>query len=117
MKYFDKAFICLICVSFGLLFSSCKKDYICPAYQSYYLLDSAKRQQHFSLFAEDSLPREIIEVKKNKFGIMEKMSYRRKSTSLNTLPMTMIYPEVSDSSLLKIDSLQIMVGDTITYLN
>jgi len=48
---------------------------------------------------------------------MEKMSYRRKSTSLNTLPMTMIYPEVSDSSLLKIDSLQIMVGDTITYLN
>jgi hypothetical protein len=117
MNYLGRT-ICVLFLLIQLLsFSSCKKDYICPAYQSYYLLDSAKREKYFSLFGEDSLPKQIVEVKKSKVGIMEDMGYRKKNNQLQSLPMTIIYPEPPDSVLLQEDSLANMVQDGQTAIN
>jgi hypothetical protein len=111
MNYLGRT-ICVLFLLIQLLsFSSCKKDYICPAYQSYYLLDSAKREKYFSLFGEDSLPKEIVEVKKSKVGIMEETTYRKRNNQLQTLPMIIVYPEPPDSVQLKEDSLATMVED------
>ena len=111
MNYLGKT-ICLLFFIFQMLsLTSCKKDYICPAYQSYYLLDSARREQYFSLFGEDSLPKEIVQVKKTKVGIMDEVSYKKRNTDLQNLPMTIVYPEPKDSLLLQEDSLANMVED------
>jgi hypothetical protein len=117
MNYLGRAILVLFIISQIVSLSSCKKDYICPAYQSYYLLDSAKREKFFSLFGEDTLPKHIVQVKKTKVGIMEDVGYRKRNTSLQTLPMTIIYPEVKDSLLLKEDSLANMVEGDQAVIN
>jgi len=114
MNYLGRTIITLFFIIFYLSLTSCKKDYICPAYQSYYLLDSARREQHFSLFGGDSLPKEIVQVKKTKYGVMEKLSYRKKENSFNTLYMEIVYPELSDSAVIKEDSIPMISGDSVT---
>ena len=117
MHYLRRTFLAVACILIYLAATSCKKDIICPAYQSYFLLDSGKREKYFSLFGEDSLPKEIVEVKKSKFGIMEKMTYRKKDNSFHTLPMDVVYPELSDSAIHKTDSIPLVSGDSLTLVN
>jgi len=49
--------------------SGCK-DKICPAFQSYYVLDDRQRELMFSPFGEDTLPKPDYEVKKSSFGVV-----------------------------------------------
>ncbi len=99
----------VICVLVGLT-CSCN-DRICAAYQSTYILDAAEQHKFFSLFGEDTLPKEEIDVNKNKYGIMAKVSYRRRVNQLAIIEMVNVLPTPIDS--ISLDSLQLYDGDTI----
>lgn len=76
----------------SLLFSSCTQQ-ICPAYQSFYIHDDLHRQETFSLFNADGLPKtDLNDVKKNKFGIIGRQPYILKERSLHTVAMVDVYP-------------------------
>lgn len=47
----------------------------------------------FSLFAEDSVPKKKLVVKKNRHGIIVKIRYLKKIESFRTVKMENIYPE------------------------
>lgn len=72
---------------------SCKSNYICPAFESAYILDQPTRHQKFSLFDEDTLPR-VFAVNKNKFGIIQNVKYKKKRDELQTVKMETIFPQV-----------------------
>ena len=73
---------------------SCKSNYICPSYESAYILDQPTRHKKFSLFDEDTLPRTDMEVNKNKFGVIKSIKYKKKRDELLTVKMETIFPEV-----------------------
>lgn len=75
---------------------ACTERAICPAYQSAFIHDKDVLRKHFSYFGEDSMPK-VMEASKDKFLIIEPMSYRKKLRSLETIPMKDIYPEPVDS--------------------
>ena len=64
----------------------------CPAFQSYFILDEKTRQDQFSKFDVDSLPKFDYTVRKNKYGIVKKVSYRKKQDEWNTVDMDVIMP-------------------------
>ncbi len=82
---FFLVFLCLI--------SSCQHKMICPAFQSTYVLDDEKRATLFSLFAEDSIPKKKLIVKKNKYGIIVHLKYQKKQKNYNTVRMKNVLPE------------------------
>jgi hypothetical protein len=102
--------ISLICL---LLLASCADKTICPAFQSYFVLDEDKRNDMFSYFAEDSLPKEDEGiVSKNMFGIIEPPNYftvanitapknelRARNARMSTIEMEVIYPFDEEDSL------------------
>ena len=73
---------------------SCKSNYICPSFESAYILDQPTRHQKFSLFDEDTLPKEDFEVTKNKYGVIKSIKYKKKRDELLTVKMETIFPEV-----------------------
>lgn len=73
---------------------SCKSNYICPSFETAYILDQPTRHKKFSLFDEDTLPREDFEVSKNKFGVIKSTKYKKKRDELLTVKMKTIFPEV-----------------------
>ncbi len=73
---------------------SCKSNHICPSFESAFILDQEIRDQTFSLFDEDTLPREDFVVNKNKFGIIKSVSYRKKRDQMRTVEMETIFPQV-----------------------
>lgn len=75
---------------------ACTERVICPAYQSAFIHDKEVLNKHFSYFGEDSLPK-VMEASKDKFLIIEPMSYRKKLRSLQTVPMRDVYPQEDDS--------------------
>ena len=79
--------------------SSCQRKYICPAYQSSFILDEDKTERFFALFGEDSLPKDDYFVHKDKTGIIEKMKRGQKQEEMSTVKMVTIYPAI-DSALL-----------------
>jgi hypothetical protein len=79
-----------------ILVQSCTERAICPAYQSAFIHDKKALEKRFSYFGEDSMPK-VLEASKDRFLIIEPVSYRRKLRSLQTIPMTDVYPEVEDS--------------------
>lgn len=83
------------CIVF-LLVQACTERAICPAYQSAFIHDKDKLQKHFSYFKEDSTPK-ILTASKDRFNIIEPVSYRKKLRSLQTVPMRDIYPADEDS--------------------
>ena len=107
-KFYPIALLTLI-----ILFSSCADKTICPAFQSYYLLDEDKRDDMFSYFGEDSLPKQKEGiVSKNMFGIIEKPNYltvanvsipkneyRARDADMQTIPMEVVYPGDEEDSL------------------
>ncbi|MGI9542464.1 MAG: hypothetical protein ACR2MX_04345 [Cyclobacteriaceae bacterium] len=76
-------------------FSSCRSNRICPSFESAYLLDDEIQEQTFSLFDQDTLPI-AMDVKKNKYGLIKKVSYRKKQNSINTIAMETVYPQVEE---------------------
>lgn len=103
------------------LLVSCKADMICPAYQSYFLLDENAQKNQFAYFAQDSLPRkDLFHTTSDKNGLVAKTSlfeYINKDWSRNrelkTVPMTVVYPELSDSLLFSGDALMLAETDVV----
>ncbi|MGK7393891.1 MAG: hypothetical protein ACNS62_04940 [Candidatus Cyclobacteriaceae bacterium M3_2C_046] len=95
------------------LMLSCSKKYVCPAYQSAFQLDKEKTNNFFSLFKQDSLPKEDGYVAKSKYGIVENIKYRKRTNELKTVKMETVSPPPLDSLLLTehnldgMDSLQV----------
>ena len=93
----------LILVLLGL--SSCS-DKICPAFQSYYVLDNNKRDEIFSLVSNDSLPQEFKnympetdDVKKTRYGLIKQapvLAYIMKENEMMTIEMEKIMPTSAD---------------------
>lgn len=88
---------------------------ICPAFQSYYILDEEIREKQFTYFAEDSMPRiDMAGINKSQFGIINQPivsrippPIRNPFARLNSVPMEIIYPA-------KVDSLEFL-GDDIMF--
>ncbi len=69
---------------------------ICPAYQSAFIHDQATLDRHFSYFGEDSMPK-VLEASKDKHLLIDRVTYRKKMRSLQTVAMMDIYPQKPDS--------------------
>lgn len=63
---------------------------ICPAFQSSFILNDSIRDITFSVLGPDSLPREFVTAK-NRFGMIESVTYRQKKGELKTIEMVTIY--------------------------
>jgi hypothetical protein len=86
--------------------SSCADKTICPAFQSYYVLDEDKKKEMFAYFGEDSIPKvQDAHVRKGHHGIIEQASYfgilpgklpkndyKERTARMNSLRMEVIYP-------------------------
>ena len=111
-------YVVIVCAS---LLASCKADIICPAYQSYFLLDENIQHEQFTYFAQDSLPRkDVFHTTTDKNGLVAKTSlfaYINKdwlrNRELKTVPMTVVYPELSDSLLFAGDALMLAETDEV----
>ena len=68
---------------------------VCPAYQSAFIFDTTALKKKFSYFLNDT-PK-IYEVSKDKFLIIEPMTYQEKLASFRTIEMLPIYPVIPDS--------------------
>jgi len=75
---------------------ACTERAICPAYQSAFIHDKEVLDRHFSYFKEDSTPK-VLSASKDRYNIIEPVSYRKKLRSLQTIAMTDIYPQDEDS--------------------
>ncbi len=73
---------------------SCKSNYICPSYESAYILDQPTRHKKFSLFDEDTLPRLDMDADKNKYLVIRDIKYKKKRDEMRTVKMETIFPEV-----------------------
>ncbi len=82
----------------SLAMSSCKIDRICPAYQSYFLLDEKTQANTFAYIAEDNFPRhDLPNAEKDVNGLVKSEWYVLKNYNMRTIPMQVVYPEVDDS--------------------
>ncbi len=103
------------------MLASCKADMICPAYQSYFLLDETAQRDQFSYFAEDSLPRrDVFYSTLDKNGLVAKTSLFAyvdadwvKNRQLRTVKMEVIYPVLSDSLLFSGDAMMYAETDVV----
>ena len=104
----------LFIIGIYIMLVSCKADMICPAYQSYFLLDEPTQAKQFSYIAEDSLPRrDLFNPSKDKNGLMVYEEYRSRWLDHKTVPMQVIYPIVSDSALFSGDVMMYAETDVI----
>ena len=81
--------VCLLVVL--LLFSGCYRK-LCPAYASAFILDDSVRRVIFSLFGEDSMPLPPPPVKKDKNGLIVKVSDRKKRKQMRIILAKKVYP-------------------------
>ena len=91
----------------ALMTISCAEKMICPAYQSAFIFDTTALKKKFSYFVNDT-PR-IHVVSKNKFLLIEPISYRKQMASFRTIEMLPIYPVIPDSLRFQADN--ILLGD------
>jgi len=88
---------------------------ICPAYQSYFLIDETAQRDQFGYFAQDSLPRrDIFHSTLDKNGLVAKTNLLAyvdqdwvRNREIRTVNMEVIYPIISDSLL--------FAGDVMMY--
>ena len=99
-----------------ILLFSCQRKYVCPAYQSAFVLDQEKTEDFFSLFGEDSLPKSDFFVNKNKYGIIVKVKFRKKREQMKTIKMKTVYAPPADSFLLADHNLEEMDSASIDSL-
>lgn len=81
---------------------------ICPAYQSAFIYNDSIRDRLFAYFDEDSLPAIVPFSSKNKYGIIEKVSERKRLNSLQIVRMEKIFPGEDPTR----DSLLLALGET-----
>lgn len=93
MKYSYSIILGMLCI---LVIQACTERMICPAYQSAFIHDEEELRKRFSYFNEDSTPK-VLEASKNRYLLLEPVSYRRKLRSLRTIPMKDVYPVEDDS--------------------
>ena len=84
----------VLAMFFMALLFSCKSNYICPSYESAYILDQPTRHKKFSLFDEDTLPRKDMDANKNKYLVIKNIKYKKKRDELLTVKMETIFPQV-----------------------
>ena len=97
------------------MLAGCKADMICPAYQSYFLIDETAQKNQFTYFALDSLPRkDVFYSSLDKNGLVAKTSLFAyvdedwvRDREIRTVDMEVIYPVISDSLL--------FAGDVMMY--
>lgn len=110
---------------------SCKLDYVCASYQSYYQIaptmqasafsfqkeDSALNHyvpELFALVSEDGLPRKDLPyTKKDQNGLVKSEPLILKNYNKRVVPMEVIIPETSDSILFSGDDLMFAEVDVI----
>ena len=90
-----KLFVIALGIYLAAGFFSCRSNRICPSFESAYLLDDEVQEQTFSLFDQDTMPI-AMDVKKNKYGLIKKVSYTKKKNSINTLAMKTVYPQLEE---------------------
>jgi hypothetical protein len=103
------------------MLAGCKADMICPAYQSYFILDEMTEKSQFAYFALDSLPRrDVFNTSKNQNGMVVNtglLAYVsddwQRNLDIKTIPMEVVYPEISDSLLFSGDALMFAETDVI----
>ena len=113
MKHWINLTFCLL---FGIYLLSCSERTICPAYQSAFIHDKDVLDKHFSYFGEDTLPKDMFTASKNKFLVIDKVSFRTKERSLNTVEMATVYPVLDDSTALKGDAMMLAEQDIVDSL-
>ncbi|MCZ8354611.1 MAG: hypothetical protein O9340_07745 [Cyclobacteriaceae bacterium] len=69
---------------------------VCPAYQSAFIHDKDALRKKFSYFENDSTPK-VYAANKNKFLIIEPTTYKKKVSSLQTVPRKTVAVQVPDS--------------------
>ena len=106
----------LIGIFLSIVVISCAERAICPAYQSAFIHDKATLDRHFSYFGEDTLPKNQLIASKNKFLIIERVPYKKKVRSLNTVAMKTIYPVLDDSTALTGDVQMLTEMDVVDSL-
>ncbi len=84
--------------------SGCKPRYVCPAYQSSFILDKAIADEAFSPFDPDSMPRLAELVKKTDVLLVVKLGKKKTDKRMAVIPMVTIFPESADSALALADS-------------
>jgi len=90
--------------------TSCYEGLVCPAYQSYFILDDTTRYNTFSYMeAERDTPKTFRDVRQTADGIIEKRFYDNiiAHNTLRTIPMEVIMP-IKDDSLA-------LLGDAIMF--
>jgi hypothetical protein len=86
----------IFCLTIASYFAACQQKMICPAYHSYFILDTEVTRKTFSLFNEDSLPKDTWKVDKEKYGIAKAKPYNKKLDELRTISMTSVYLPLED---------------------
>jgi len=117
MKLFS--LILLLSLSGSFLFSCVQK--ICPAYESFFLLDSTRQAKTFTYFGEDTMPRQDMRlVTKSKFGIIDegleaRLPYPIRSpfAKINMIEREVIYPQIEDSLAFTGDELMLAEMDIV----
>ena len=96
---------------------SCKSNYICPSYESAYILDQQTRHRKFSLFDEDTLPKKDMDADKNRYLVIEDIQYRKKRDQMLTVKMETIFPQVEPPDTLLLAEQDLSVDDIDQMLN
>lgn len=117
MKSFNAISVFII----GVMLAGCKADMICPAYQSYFLLDEDAQNNQFTYFALDSLPRrDIFNTTKDQNGLVAKTSLLAyvdtdwvRNREIRTIDMEVVYPQLSDSILFAGDAMMFAETDVV----
>jgi hypothetical protein len=88
---------------------------VCPAYHSYFILDTRETTKMFSYLGEDSLPKGGWEVDKQKVGIAEEISDRKKEKMMATVSVESIYLPLEDPFAAY--AAQYASGDTLNLMD
>lgn len=86
---------------------SCQSKMICPAFQSAFIYNDSTRERLFAYFGEDSLPSQEVYSSKNKYGIIEKVSKRKRRDQMRIVKMEKVFPEKNPS----VDSAMLALGN------
>jgi len=111
----------ILIIVIGSMLAGCKADMICASYQSYFILDEATQKSQFTYFALDSLPRrDVFNISKDVNGLVAKTSLLAyvdtdwvREREMRTIPMEVVYPQVSDSTLFAGDAMMYAETDIV----
>lgn len=96
--------------------TSCYEGLVCPAYQSYFILDDTTRYNTFSYMeAERDTPKTFRDVRQTADGIIDRRFYDNfiAHNTLRTIPMEVIMPQKDDSLALLGDALMFAEMDIV----